>query len=118
MNKKHKLKSVYLLQAFQVDHIFGIFETLDQAHIAACKASEPDSAVKEVKKYMPLHRYDGNEGSEFYLIWDETVGDWHKDEAALIITKMEVGKIHEYSPNTAEGALKRECSSTPKMIAN
>ena len=74
----------------------GIFEALEKAHNAICKACAPHDTVKETKKYMPLNFYDNNEfnPSESILVWDETIDKWYKDSPLFRITELEVGKTY------------------------
>lgn len=96
--KVKKLKSVYLLEACQVDHVFGIYENLNQAHCAACKMIEPDSDFDEVKEIMPLYSYEDSEnGKPYYYIWDEAIAKYSWDEPVFHISEIELGKSYKYS---------------------
>ena len=91
-----KQEFVWELEAPKVEHIFGLFGTLEEAHNAACKIYEPDSPIDETKEYMPLHQYEGEGEGEFYLIWDETVGGYYEEPADLRINRVKLGKVKPY----------------------
>jgi hypothetical protein len=91
--RKKNQEFVWELEAPQVNHIFGIFGTLEEAHNAACKVAEPDSPIDETKEYRPLHHYNGEGRGEFYLIWDETVGGYYEEPAELSISKVQLGEV-------------------------
>jgi hypothetical protein len=96
--KVNKDNKIWLVEACQVQHTIGIFETLEKAHNAICKECAPNSPLRQTKKYMPLHRYeDDNTKSEYYLIWDETDGDWYKDAPMISISQLKLGKTYKYS---------------------
>lgn len=92
MRKKNR-EHVWELEAPQVNHSFGIFGSLEEAHNAACKVADPDSPIDETKEYMPLHHYDEEGGGEFYLIWDETVGGYYDEPADLRINRVRLGQV-------------------------
>ncbi len=89
-------KYVWELEAPQVNHIFGLFGSLEEAHNAACKVAEPESDLDEMKICMPLHHYDVEGGEEFYLIWDETVGGYYEEPADLRINRIRLGEVKRY----------------------
>ena len=97
---KHKNQILWLVEACQVRYTLGIFNTLKQAHHAVCEVCEPDSHVKETKQYMSLHRYEDNSTqSDYYLIWDETDGNWYRDEPIFSISQFKLGNIGLIIPN-------------------
>ena len=49
---KHKNQILWLVEACQVRHTLGIFNTLKQAHNAICNECEPNSPLRETKKCM------------------------------------------------------------------
>ena len=95
-NKKTKNSPEYVweLLAPQTDHLFGAFTSLNAAYNAACKLAEPNQTLKETKQEMPLHHYNDKGKKEFYLIWDESDGDWYKDPPLVRITKLKLGKTY------------------------
>jgi hypothetical protein len=103
-NKKSKKNQehVWELEAPQVNHIFGIFGSLEEAHNAACKVAEPDSPIDETKEYMPLHYYDGEGGEKFYLIWDESLCGYYEEPADLRINRVMLGQVKGYDCSIAE----------------
>jgi hypothetical protein len=92
MTNKNSKKYVWELVAPQVDHLFGVFTSLDTAHDIVCKLCD-DGPVDETKEYMPLHYYDHRDkkGKEFYLIWDESVLGWYENPPLFRITKLKIG---------------------------
>ena len=46
---------------------------------------------------MSLHCYEDNSThSDYYLIWDESDGEWYKDEALFCISQFKLGKTYKY----------------------
>ena len=95
-NKKTENSPEYVweLLAPQTGHLFGAFTSLNAAYNAACKLAEPDQTLRETKKEMPLHHYNDKGKKEFYLMWDESDGDWYKDAPLVRITKLKLGKVY------------------------
>ena len=96
-NRKSKNSPEYVweLLAPQADYLFGAFTSLNAAYNAACKLAEPDQALKETKQQMPLHHHDNKNNKEFYLLWDQSDGDWYKDAPLFRITKLKIGKVYK-----------------------
>ena len=98
-NKKTKNSNEYVwaLLAPRVNHLFGVFPSLDAAYNAACKLAEPDQTLKNTKQQMPLHYRDYRDvkGKEYYELWDESDGDWYHDPALFNITKLNTGKVYD-----------------------
>ena len=102
-NKKTKNSPEYVweLVAPRVNHLLGVFPSLNAAHNTACKLAEPDDRVNETKKYMSLDYNDHRDrkGKEFYEIWDESVLGWYEDPPLFRITKLKIGKTYkDYDP--------------------
>ena len=98
---KKSQEFVWELLAPRVNHLIGVFASLNAAYNTACKLAEPDSRVNETKKYMSLDYNDHRDrkGKEFYLIWDESVLGWYEDPPLFCITKLKLGKIYkDYDP--------------------
>ena len=98
-NKKTKNSPEYVweLLAPRVNHLFGVFPSLNSAYNAACKLSEPDQTLRETKRQMPLHYRDNRDvkGKEYYEIWDESVLGWYEDPPLFSITKLKLGKVYK-----------------------
>ena len=98
-NKKTKNSPEYVweLLAPRVNHLLGVFPSLNAAYNTTCKLAEPDDRVNKTKKYMPLHYCDDRHenGKEYYEIWDESVLGWYEDPPLFSITKLKLGKVYK-----------------------
>lgn len=103
MDEKKKSKEVYVLEACQVDHVFGIYENLDQAQDAACKMAYPDEDAKVMKDHMPIHSGADSENREAYYIWDDSISKYSYDPPIFRILKMAMGKNYNYPSYDARG---------------
>jgi hypothetical protein len=97
-NKKQSSNgnSVWVVGFCRVPVIFGVFNTLEQAHDAICIACDPDDPLELRKISMPLHCHEKGcyTNRSFYLVWNEDDMEWYMEPPLFRITEHEIGQTY------------------------